>query len=108
HEKKYPVSQQELSFEFLGLLAFQDPPKENMKETILAFRKAGIHVKMITGDYAQTACAIAGQINLSHTDQVLTGDEIVRMEFSQLKQKVNEVNIFARMYPEAKLKVIEA
>ncbi|MEP7165703.1 MAG: cation-translocating P-type ATPase [Ferruginibacter sp.] len=107
-EKNYPVSQQEFVFEFLGLLAFQDPPKENIRETIKTFHDAGIRVIMITGDYAETALAIAKQIKLDQHYEVLTGEDIVQLDKAALQQKVKQVNIFARMYPEAKLKVIDA
>ena len=107
-EKNWPVSQQEFQFEFLGLIAFQDPPKENISQTIKTFNEAGIAVKMITGDYAETALAIAGQIQLDHNQEVLTGKEVLSLTQEQLQQKVKGVNIFARMFPEAKLKVIDA
>lgn len=107
-EKHWPVSQEEFEFEFLGLIVFQDPPKENIIETIKTFNDAGITVKMITGDYAETALAIAGQIKLSHNGEVLTGKEVLHLSATALQQKVKAVNIYARMFPEAKLKVIEA
>ncbi|GAB2813269.1 cation-translocating P-type ATPase [Ferruginibacter profundus] len=107
-EKKWPVSQEEFEFEFLGLIAFQDPPKENIMHTIQTFREAGISVKMITGDYAETALAIAGQIKLDHNSEVLTGQEVLHLSKEVLQQKVQQVNIYARMFPEAKLKVIDA
>ncbi|MEO6670327.1 MAG: cation-translocating P-type ATPase [Ferruginibacter sp.] len=106
--KPYPVSQQDFTFEFLGLLAFQDPPKKDMAETIQAFHLAGIDVKMITGDYAETASAIGMQIKLVNSERVLTGDEVVSLGKEQLQLAVKHVSIFARMYPEAKLKVIQA
>jgi len=107
-EKHYPALQEEFGFEFLGLIAFQDPPKPNIAETIKTFHDAGISVKMITGDYAETAIAIAQQIKLDNSTKVLTGEEILHLSTEELKQKVKEINIFARMFPEAKLKVIDA
>ena len=107
-ETKWPVSQDEFEFEFLGLIAFQDPPKENIIQTIQTFRDAGIPVKMITGDYAETALAIARQVQLDHNNEVLTGQEVLHLTKEALQQKVKQVNIFARMFPEAKLKVIDA
>ena len=107
-EKNWPVSQQEFVFEFLGLIAFQDPPKPGIAKTITTFHDAGISVKMITGDYAETALAIAQQIQLGNNTKLLTGDEVLLLSTEDLKRKVKEVNIFARMFPEAKLKVIEA
>ena len=108
HERNWPVSQQEFEFQFSGLIAFQDPPKENIKQTIKIFNNAGIVVKMITGDYPETAVAIATQINLPHSTEVLTGQDIIQLTKSQLQEKVKSVNIFARMFPEAKLKIIDA
>lgn len=108
NETKWPVAQEEFNFEFLGLIAFQDPPKENIVETIEQFHHAGISLKMITGDYPETALAIASQIGLSTNKEVLTGDEILTYDKNTLKEKVKNVDIFARMFPEAKLKVIDA
>jgi P-type Ca2+ transporter type 2C len=104
----WPVAQSNFVFEFLGLLAFQDPPKENMVATIKTFRDAGISVKMITGDYAETALAIARQVQLNHNNEVLTGKEVMHFSDEALRQKVKEVSIYARMFPEAKLRVIDA
>jgi Ca2+-transporting ATPase len=108
NEKNYPATQQEFGFEFLGLIAFNDPPKENITTTIKTFLEAGIQVKMITGDYAETAVAIAKQINLGDSYEYLTGKEVLEFSSAQLQQKVRTVNIYARMFPEAKLKVIDA
>lgn len=107
-QNEWPETQEAFDFEFLGLIAFQDPPKENIKQTIEKFYRAGISVKMITGDYAETALAIAEQIHLSNNNEVLTGAEVQNLTREELQQKVKQVNIFARMFPEAKLKVIEA
>ena len=105
----WPVSQDELRFTFLGLLAFQDPTKEGIRETIQTFKRAGITVKMMTGDYAETALAIARMAGLDlEGQQVITGKEVLQMETSDLRKVVQHTNIFARMFPEAKLKVIDA
>lgn len=108
NEPHYPVLQTEFVFEFLGLIAFSDPPKPNMRQTIATFRNAGIQVKMITGDYAETAMAIAGQIDLDGNKHYLTGNEILLLDTPTLQHKVKQVHVFARMFPEAKLKVINA
>jgi Ca2+-transporting ATPase len=104
----WPKSQEEFGFHFLGLVAFQDPPKDNINQTIKTFKDAGIPVKMITGDYAETALAIAGQIQLEHNTMVLTGQEVMDLSKAILQTKVKDINIYARMFPDAKLKVIEA
>ncbi|CAN5751534.1 cation-translocating P-type ATPase [soil metagenome] len=107
-ENQWPVSQEEFRFEFLGLIAFQDPPKENTVETIRQFYNAGIQLKIITGDYAETAMAIAEQIKLKNDGQVLLGKDILQLSKTELQEKVKDVNIYARMFPEAKMKVINA
>jgi Ca2+-transporting ATPase len=104
----FPKTQQEFEFEFLGLLAFYDPPKKNIEKVLNSFYKAGIEVKMITGDYPQTAYAISNQVGLKSDAAIMTGDEVMAMETSDLQQKVKETHVFARMFPEAKLKVVEA
>jgi Ca2+-transporting ATPase len=106
--KKWPTSQEEFELEFLGLVAFYDPPKENIAGTIKTLKQAGIVVKMITGDYAATALAIARQVRLPGNDEVLTGKEVLELTANELQQKVEQINIYARMFPEAKLRVIDA
>jgi Ca2+-transporting ATPase len=103
-----PDSQHALSFELLGLIGFYDPPKENIREVLQDFYRAGIEVKMITGDYAETAMAIAGQIQLHNNSVAVTGNEVMTMDEKSLQQTVKTCNVFARMFPEAKMKVIQA
>ena len=105
---KLPSSQHEFEFDFIGLIAFYDPPKSNMKEILNQFYQAGIHVKMITGDYPETALSIANQISFKNNNLVLTGKNVMDMNDHQLQKSIKEVNLFARMFPEAKLKVINA
>lgn len=104
----WPESQDSFRFDILGLIAFEDPPKKQISETIRSFEKAGIKLKMITGDYAETALAIAKQIGLSDHPGVIKGGEVMEMSKKELRERVNNVQVFARMFPEAKLKVIEA
>ncbi len=106
--QKLPHSQHDFEFEFLGLVAFYDPPKKNIQHVLQQFYNAGVKVKLITGDYAETVMALANQIHFRNGSTVLTGSEVMKMDKQELRQKVNSVNIFARMFPEAKLKVIEA
>jgi len=105
---KWPLIQQEFTLDFLGLIAFQDPPKPNIPQTIKTFSDAGITVKMITGDYPETALTIADQIQLNHNEKIITGNEVLELSMVDLKKKVKGVNLYARMFPEAKLKLIEA
>ena len=104
----WPEQQTDIPMELLGLIVFFDPPKNGIKNTIQTFHEAGIKVKMITGDYSATALAISDQIQLGENRWVMTGEEVLSLSTKDLQLKVNDVNIFARMFPEAKLKVIQA
>ena len=104
----YPETQQEFSFDFKGLVAFYDPPKENIKAVFETFYKAGIQVKIVTGDNAATTATIAKQIGFRNVEKTLNGDELMAMDDATLKEKVMETAIFTRMFPEAKLKIIKA
>jgi Ca2+-transporting ATPase len=106
--KALPKTQQEFTFTFLGIVAFYDPPKENIKAVFDAFYNAGIQVKIVTGDNAETTSTIARQIGFNNPEQTLNGDELMEMDDATLQKKVMETTIFTRMFPEAKLKIIEA
>ncbi len=106
--KSLPDLQSQFRYHFLGLIAFYDPPKVNINESIASFYNAGIDVKMITGDHAATAISIAKQVGIKNHSLYLAGDEIVHTDISLLQKKVKEVNVFTRMFPDAKLRIIEA
>jgi Ca2+-transporting ATPase len=108
NEIDFPKTQQEFNFEFKGLVAFYDPPKDNIQDVFETFYKAGIQVKIVTGDNAATTSTIAKQIGFKDADKVLNGDELMLMDEATLKVKVMETAIFTRMFPEAKLKIIQA
>ena len=103
-----PESQNDFKFNLLGLIAFYDPPKKNINDVLNKFYKAGVDIKMITGDLAGTAVAIGKQVGIKNSDIYVTGDELVHLSEDQLRLKVKEINIFARMFPDAKLRLIEA
>lgn len=105
---KFPHSQQELKFTFKGLVSFYDPPKENIKLVLYNFYRAGIGVKIITGDNAETTAAIAHEIGFRGFEKCISGDELMLLSSSELEKKVEEVNIFTRMFPDAKLKIVNA
>lgn len=104
----FPGSQQDLKFKFKGIVAFYDPPKENINSVLNNFYSAGIQVKIITGDNADTTIAIAKQINFRHYDNHMSGDELIGLTDDELRKKVVDTMVFTRMFPEAKLKVINA
>ena len=104
----YPKKQQDLSFAFKGIVAFYDPPKENIPEVLKDFGKAGIKVKLVTGDNAATAMAIAKQVHFPGYDKSMSGEELMKLSDSELEQKVMDIQIFTRMFPEAKVRIVNA
>ena len=107
-ESQLPENQDDFNWQFEGLLALYDPPKKNISEVLQHFYDAKIVVKMITGDYPETATNIAGQVGILNHFKSVTGEDIMKMNEAELKRTSNEINVFARMFPDAKLKVIEA
>lgn len=104
----FPGTQQEFQFEFIGIVAFYDPPKANIESVLNHFYDAGILVKIVTGDNAETTTAIAKQIGFKGIDQSISGTELMQLSDEELQAKVMEINIFTRMFPEAKLRIINA
>lgn len=105
---RFPKVQQEFSFTFRGFVAFYDPPKKNIASVFDAFRTAGIDVKIVTGDNARTTASIAQQIGFEGADQPVEGDELAGLDDAVLREKVRSASVFTRMYPEAKLRVLNA
>jgi Ca2+-transporting ATPase len=95
-------------FSLCGLLAFEDPIREEAASSVEAARKAGVTVAMITGDYPATALAIAKQAGIDADAGCLTGGAIGATEFSELKEKVRGARVFARITPRDKLAIVEA
>jgi calcium-translocating P-type ATPase len=93
---------------FLGLVGLIDPPRPEAIAAVATCRAAGIRVKMITGDHAGTAAAIAAQIGLEHHARVLTGADLDRLDEAQLALEVANVDVFARTSPEHKLRLVTA
>jgi Ca2+-transporting ATPase len=94
---------------FVGLIGMIDPPREEVKEALAVGRKAGIRTVMITGDYAQTAKAIADSIGLRKADdKVITGEELNSMSDLQLQEEMAHTSVFARVSPEHKVRIVRA
>jgi len=108
NDSNFPAEQQGFKFEFKGLIAFYDPPKKNIQSVFESFYNAGISVKIITGDNAATTGAIAKQVGFVGYDKSISGDELMKLSESQLKETVQNTQIFTRMFPDAKLKIINA
>jgi len=94
--------------ELLGLVGLIDPPRDEAIVAVADCRSAGIAVKMITGDHAGTARAIARQLGLQHGDAVLTGVEIDALDDAALQARVMAVDVFARTSPAHKLRLVQA
>ncbi|MBF0362342.1 MAG: cation-transporting P-type ATPase [Oligoflexia bacterium] len=114
---EYPLDKQSISvldiqtgkFDFLGLQAMIDPPREEAKKAVRACRAAGIQVKMITGDQVLTASKIAEEIGLSDTTPIsITGKELAKIKDEELPEIAEKTSVFARVTPEQKLKLVKA
>ncbi|MGZ5243075.1 MAG: cation-translocating P-type ATPase [Bacteroidia bacterium] len=104
----FPKQQQDFRFTFKGLVAFYDPPKQNIQSVFECFYNAGITVKIVTGDNAATTSAIARQISFRGHDKTISGDELMKLQDAELPGKVMDTQIFTRMFPDAKLRIINA
>lgn len=96
------------SLTLLGMVGMIDPPRAEAIAAVAECHDAGIRVKMITGDHAITAAAIAKQIGLQNPDMILTGADLDSMDSASLRQAVLECDIFARTSPEHKLRLVMA
>jgi len=92
----------------LGLLGLIDPPRQEAIDAIRSCQSAGIRVKMITGDHAATARAIAGNLALTNADDVMTGTAVDELDEHGLEDAAEKVDVFARTSPEHKLRLVEA
>lgn len=103
-----PLKQQDFSFQFVGLLAFMDQIRPSVYQSVKEAKEAGIRVIMITGDYPGTAQAIATQIGLENPSNFLTGTDLEQLSELELAAKIKVTNVFARVYPEQKLLIVNA
>ncbi|HUV99308.1 MAG TPA: cation-translocating P-type ATPase [Gallionella sp.] len=112
-EHQWPAQQHDIAFSFVGLVGLQDPLRPEVAQAIAQCRAAGIRVTMVTGDHARTAQAIArelGLLNISENQQaqVLTGSDLDALSDEALRAKLREVQVFARIVPQQKLRLVEA
>lgn len=102
----FPEKQQDFNFEFLGFTGFYDPPKKDINEVFRKIDEAGIKVKIITGDRSDTTEAIAQQAGISQCGKAVNGSEIISKSDLELQELSAKTTLFTRMFPEAKLAVI--
>lgn len=103
-----PDSQTGFDFEFIGLIGLEDPIRLEIPQSVKECYEAGIKVIMITGDFPATAKSIALQIGLDAEKEIMTGEELKKLSDDELRKKILNVNVFARVVPEQKLRIVEA
>ncbi|MFP5278026.1 MAG: cation-translocating P-type ATPase [Acidobacteriota bacterium] len=103
-----PAHQQDLPFRFVGLVGLADPIRPEVPAAVEECYQAGIRVVMITGDYAGTAQSIARQIGIHEPGKVITGVELDALSDEELRSRVGATNLFARVVPEQKLRLVNA
>ncbi len=104
----FPEKQQDFTFDFLGFTVFYDPPKQGIRDVFQKIYDAGIKVKVITGDNADTTKTIALQAGILNNSTAINGEEIMDCTPSELKTLAQETTLFTRMVPEAKLAMVNA
>ena len=93
---------------FVGMFAMIDPARSEVKDAVAVARGAGIRPIMITGDHPLTALYIAKELGIASNDEVITGADLGKMEIADLRERVKNVSVFARVSPEHKLKIVQA
>jgi Ca2+-transporting ATPase len=103
-----PSLQHDFDLEFVGLIGLSDPIRKNVPDAVKECYNAGIRVIMITGDYPVTAVNIGKEIGIRNPELFITGSELKDMPEDELCERIKAVNIFARVIPEQKLKIVNA
>jgi Ca2+-transporting ATPase len=98
----------ESSLTFIGLFGMIDPPRPEVRDAVANCGTAGIRPVMITGDHPLTALEIASQLGITSNGHTLTGAELERLSVGELKERVEDISVFARVSPEHKLKIVQA
>ncbi|OUC02521.1 ATPase [Bacillus thuringiensis serovar medellin] len=94
---------------FIGLVGMIDPPRTEVKDSITECKKAGIRTVMITGDHKDTAFAIAKELGIAEEiSEIMIGTELDNISDTELASKINHLNVFARVSPEHKVKIVKA
>ena len=103
-----PGNQHDFDFEFLGLIALEDPVRPEVPAAIAECHAAGIRVVMMTGDHPVTAISVARQVGLPGDDAVITGAELAALSDDELRARLADTYIFCRVQPEQKLRLVQA
>jgi len=108
NENKLPNVQHDFNFKFLGLIGLEDAVRPEVPDAVKECLDAGVRVIMITGDFPATAKSIAQQIGLDAEGKIMTGKEINELNDAALKERIKSINVFARVIPEQKLRIVQA
>ncbi|MFZ5515270.1 MAG: cation-translocating P-type ATPase [Candidatus Zhuqueibacterota bacterium] len=103
-----PGTDEESDLIFVGLFGMIDPPRPEVRDAVRLTKTAGIRTVMITGDHPLTAVEIARQLGISDNGRALTGADLEKLSDDELRKELSDVNIFARVAPEHKLRIIQA
>jgi Ca2+-transporting ATPase len=106
-QKDLDFAELEAGLELGGLISFEDPARSGVKETIARAAQAGIRTLMVTGDHPLTAASIAKQVGIA-ADQVLTGEDLDKLDDQALQETVKKVSVFARTSPQHKYRIVQA
>lgn len=107
NDQPLPQKQHDFNFEFVGFIGIIDPVRTEVPRAVAECQHAGVRIIMMTGDHAKTASSIAKQIGLTNPDEVITGPELDEMSDDELKIKINGINIFSRVMPSQKLRLVQ-
>jgi len=107
-QSQLPESQRGFAFQWLGLIAFADPVRAGVLDAVTAARAAGVRTIMLTGDYPETACAIARAAGISGADRPSTGAEMAGLDDAALELHCADHAVYARVPPEQKLRLVRA
>lgn len=108
-ESEVDIHDEEQDLIFLGLTGMMDPPRDEARDAIKICKRAGIRTVMITGDHKSTASAIAENLGIiDNVDQAMSGSEIDQYSEEEFIKKVKGINVFARVSPEHKVRIVKA
>ena len=108
HRRELNSDDVDTDLTLLGLFGIADPIRAEAVEAVARCQSAGIRVKMITGDHAATACAVARELAIADSDKVLTGSEIEELDDHSLSLRINNTGVFARTSPGNKLRLVQS
>lgn len=107
--ENYDIKNEEKDLVFIGLSGMMDPPREEVRDAVNLCHTAGIRVVMITGDHKTTATAIAKKLDIIDEDaKTISGDELNNIDDDKLKDIIKDINVFARVSPQHKVRIVKA